>query len=68
MVDYADGREPVAIEGEIKAVSEKAVLFDDGDTCEWIPRSMIDDLPVPIIEDVVVSITIPLWLAEEKGF
>lgn len=66
---YEDsGNDLVAVEGKILASTARAILFDDGDTKDWLPRSQVSGLPKPIMEDEVVSLYIPMWLAEEKGF
>ena len=64
-------REPVEIEGIVKAVTDKAVLLTlDDDTEEWIPKSQIEDCDVDV-DDLEkgdkIRIEIPAWLAEEKG-
>jgi len=59
--------ETVTIKGEIIGETERAIRFRDRDGWEsWLPRSQIHSLlKSPVIQD---SITIPLWLAREKGF
>lgn len=50
------------IAGEIVAETEKAYRFYDGSRTEWIPKSMCEwDKEESIM-------TMPLWVAEEKGF
>jgi len=38
--------EPIEIAGEVQAETEKAVLFFDGKTAEWLPKSWIKDYSV----------------------
>jgi len=64
--------EPIEIAGEVQAETEKAVLFFDGNTTEWVPKSQISDYSVKG-EDFdnwmdIDSIFIPEWLALNKGF
>ena len=57
----------IDIDGAIEARTEKAVLFHDGDKSKaiWLARSQIE------IEETgvagIVTITLPEWLALEKG-
>jgi hypothetical protein len=57
----------IDIDGAIEAKTEKAVLFHDGDKSKavWLARSQIE------IEETgvagIVTITLPEWLALEKG-
>ncbi len=56
----------IELSGERRWETEKAILFFDGKTEGWIPKSKIED-----IEEQggnVVNVTIPEWLAEMKGF
>lgn len=55
-------RELVDIEGEVKGESEKAYRFYDGSKTEWVPKSQVEwDAQEKIM-------TMPEWLAIEKGF
>lgn len=60
----------VGLEGEVRAVTDKAILVEiDGDE-EWIPKSQIIDCDEDvdgIIEGDFVKFSIPGWLAEAKG-
>ncbi len=55
------------IEGTVKAVTELAILIDDGGDEVWIPLSQIVYGPDEFERDDEVEIEIPLWLAEAKG-
>jgi hypothetical protein len=61
-------RESIKISGEIFAETEKAILFFDGGDADWIPRSQIIEIEESNHFPEVVTITIPEWLAIEKGF
>lgn len=60
--------EAFEIEGEVCAVTDKAILIDiDGHGKEWIPISQIldgDDSPA---KGDVIELTITTWIAEQKG-
>lgn len=53
----------IEIYGVIKAITQKAILFDDGSREVWIPKSQLEDME---IKHGVAMITIPEWLAIEK--
>jgi len=57
----------VEITVDIIRRSKGAVYVDDGDVQDWIPRSLIEE---EIEDDEVfgVEISIPEWVAIEKGF
>lgn len=47
--------------------SEAAWLVRDGHGTEgWLPRSQVD-FPDGVVAGSVVTVTVPNWLAEEKG-
>ena len=48
------------IECEIIATTEKAIRIDDGKEKHWLPKSLVED-------NRDGTITLPLWLAEERG-
>jgi len=57
----------IDIAAKIVDHTEKAIKVDDGVTKAWLPRSQIE------VEGVIklgstVTITLPLWLLEEKKF
>jgi len=60
--------EMVTISGMITAATEGAILFNDGDTCAWLPKSQVEGLDPPILEDEEVDLEIPSWLADREGF
>lgn len=47
--------------------TEKAVLFDDGVTQVWLPRSQIEIEYPPDAPSGMATVTMPEWLAHEKG-
>lgn len=51
----------IPIDGEIRARTEKAILFYDGSTETWFPLSQVE------LADDETGILCPEWLAEEKG-
>ena len=60
-------KEMVELEGYIKAQTDKAILFDYEDVEDWIPKSQLESSDA-LVEETLISITIPEWLAKEKGF
>jgi hypothetical protein len=62
----AIGRDNVEIVGEVRAITELAILLDDGDQQVWLPRSRFttdDDLEI----DALVTLEVEEWLALDKG-
>jgi hypothetical protein len=51
----------VDIEAEIKGETPKAYRLYDGKETEWVPKSQVED-------NGDGTFTMPMWLAEEKGF
>jgi len=58
---------------EVKQQTKDAVLLKVGDQTEWCPRSLIEE---PYTDDELIDarlsgsdlhVTIPQWLAEQKG-
>ena len=58
--------EPVEITVEVKRETSFAVLANDGDVEAWVPKSQISRREK--IKRGVEEITVPLWLAIQKGF
>lgn len=56
----------IEISGVIQRQTGQAVLFSDGIIEEWLPKSLIVEMEP--LENGLVEITIPEWLAIEKGF
>lgn len=56
----------IEIEVEILAETPKAIRVSDGETTDWIPRSMISNMEMK--RDKFAEITIPEWFAQERGF
>ncbi len=56
--------EHLTLTGEIRRETELAILFFDGKTEVWLPKSQLEDRST---YSDGVEITIPAWLAEAKG-
>ena len=56
----------VEIEGEVKRETDAAVLFYNGKTEAWVPKSQITDQSEDD-DGNIESIFLPEWLALEKG-
>jgi len=56
---------PVEFCGEIKNESDLAYMVYDGDSITWIPKSQVMKLKPVKNSDFII--TIPEWLAIEKG-
>ena len=54
------------IDVEIAMETKDAFLVDNGDTEAWVPKSLIDNEGECTLNKEL-SITIPEWLAIEKG-
>jgi hypothetical protein len=50
----------VDLNGEVRAETPLAILFYDGKTTEWLPKSHVED-------NGDGTITLPEWLAQDKG-
>jgi len=57
----------VEITVDIIKRTSMAILVDDGDVQEWIPVSLIDE-EIGEDDNIAVEISIPEWLAIDKGF
>lgn len=53
--------------GEVKAITEKAVLLSVDGVTGWVPDSEADYIDEPE-EGIDIRFEIPEWLAENKGF
>jgi len=51
----------IDIAGEIRAETDKAIQFFDGDRTVWLPRSQIE------IDAIDGAVAMPEWLAKDKG-
>ena len=60
--------DPVEIDVEVLRSTEKALKVTDGDTEEWIPKSQIYSDDELVNDGHSKNITLPFWLAEDKGF
>ncbi|MFA5408993.1 MAG: hypothetical protein WC343_09530 [Bacilli bacterium] len=60
-------RKTVEIFVEIKRRAQKAVLVSDGAVEVWLPLSLIDIEPGSLYKFKRATITLPEWLAKEKG-
>jgi predicted RNA-binding protein (virulence factor B family) len=56
----------VEIFGEVKAVTDMAILLDDGDVEVWLPLSQIESETDDYEKGDEITVFIPEWLAEEK--
>lgn len=59
----------VEIDVDIKNETEHAILASDGDITAWIPKSQLIDFDWDddYITGKSMTITIPEWLAKDKG-
>lgn len=60
-------RDPIDIDLDIEYETDDALLATDGVQKEWLPKSLID-YPDTEGPGDTCTITMPEWLAEEKGF
>jgi len=66
-VSYEDD-EGVEIEGEVLAVTDKAILLNlENGGQEWIPKSQILDGEEFPDKGDHIELTITTWIAEQKG-
>ena len=57
----------VELDLQKEAETAKAILFSDGINKTWIPKSQLED-ELEILQNGLVRIIIPEWLATDKGF
>jgi len=57
----------VELDLQQEAESDKALMLSDGTNSQWIPKSQLEDDP-EYLDNGLVRIVIPEWLAETKGF
>lgn len=70
MARYEEKQETVEIDVTIENETDMAFLVSDGDMSVWIPKSQLIDFDweAPIMMPITtMTITIPEWLAKEKG-
>ena len=58
-------KEFIEIDAKVICETEAAILIDDGDTREWIPKSQLEDWPEV---EKTGTVLIAEWIAAEKGF
>jgi len=61
----------VDIDVKVFAKTNDALFVSDTGNkadAEWIPRSQIEDCPAVVFIGEEIEITIPVWIAMEKGF
>lgn len=58
-------KELIDITGQIVAETERAIKLDDGTKIEWLPRQFLE---IEEKSDGLVEVTMPVWLATDKGF
>ena len=54
-------RELVDVRAQLRGETEHAFRLFDGTVTAWVPKSQVED-------NGDGTFTLPLWLAEEKGF
>jgi len=54
-------KELTDIEATVCGQTEKAIRLFDGKVTEWVPKQFVED-------NGDGTFTIPVWLAQEKGF
>ncbi len=59
-------KEEVELELELVHQTDSAYLLSDGDVEEWIPKSLVSSMEDGDEENMVI-VTMPEWLATEKG-
>lgn len=61
-----EGREPVEVEGWVKAATERAVLFEAGGSEVWIPRKLL--LPGTDVSKRGDDgkVVVPRWFVEQE--
>lgn len=52
--------------GEVKVIGDRAILFFDGVTEIWIPKSQIEN-PDELEAGVVEELRVAEWLAKKEG-
>jgi len=57
----------VELDLQKEAETAKAILLSDGINKTWIPKSQLEDEPENL-QNGLVRIIIPEWLATDKGF
>ncbi len=55
LLDFTGGR---------KAENDKAIIFNDGTKDYWLPKSQVE---IHDLEDGKVEVTVPYWLAYQRG-
>jgi len=58
----------VSIEVEILHETDDSYLFRSEDIKEWVPKSLIENTELISEGEDLYEVTIPTWLAKEKGF
>lgn len=67
-------RPTITVSVMLMRCTDKALCVSDGDVKDWIPKSQVTlgDCKVDDFDDMipghVYDITIPEWMAQEKGF
>jgi len=54
-------RELIEIAAEVRGETDKALRLHDGTKTEWVPKAHVED-------NRDGTFTMPVWLAQEKGF
>ena len=59
------GDEMVEVDGVVRRVTDRAILFESDGIQGWIPISLIQGGPEDYCEGDEITIEIPAWKAEE---
>lgn len=55
----------VEVTGRIKHTTDKALLFDDGTSQQWLPKRFVK---ISELKGGLVELAMPEWLAKEKRY
>lgn len=66
MIEHAMKSDLVEVSVQLRHTTERAVLIFDGAAEVWLPISQIEVTPADPITGMTI-ITLPEWLAQEKG-
>lgn len=53
------------VTGRIKHSTDKAILFDDGASQQWLPKRFVK---IAELKGGLVEVAMPEWLAKEKKY
>jgi len=55
------------VEGEVRHMTQRAALINDGERDAWLPYSQIEDGLETLETGKHVKLLVPEWLAKDKG-